>query len=161
MIVAPTSTLFADLIRLRQPQASISVKIPRESRLSLTASNGSVAIENVVGPINVRTENGPVTIGGAGSVIDVDTKNGPIAVSVVDTSMVPDIRISLIDGPIQLDVPENFKSDIQTRATFGPTDVASSIQPGPGTVSLRTVAGPIGVVQRSSDPLQSGRGGRP
>jgi hypothetical protein len=153
--VTPTSTLFSDLIRLRRPYESISVRIPRQAYLSLSTSNGAVDIEKVVGPINVRTENGPVTIGGAGSVVDVATQNGPIAIGVADTSMVPDIQVSLVDGPIQLSVPLKFKADIQTRVTFGPVDVASSIQPGPGTVNLKTFAGPIDVVQVSEPDTDS------
>jgi len=145
--VTPTTTLFSDLLHLRRPYESISVRVPRQARLSLTTSNGAVDIEKVVGPINVRTENGPVTIDGAGSVIDVETQNGPITIGVADTSRVPDIRVSLVDGPIQLSVPRNFKSNIQTRVTFGPVDVDSSIESGPGTVNLRTVAGPIEVVR--------------
>ena len=153
--VTPTSTLFSDLIHLRRPYESISVRIPRQAHLSLTTSNGAVDIEKVVGPISVRTENGPVIISGAGSVVDVESKNGPIEVAVADTSRVPDIRVSLVDGPIQLSVPPKFKADIQTRVTFGPVDVASSIQSGPGTVDLRTFAGPIEVVQGSEPDKDS------
>ena len=145
--VASTSTWFSDLMRLRQAYESISVRIPRQARFSLTTSNGALDIDDVVGPINVKTENGPVTIDDAGSVVDVDTKNGPITIGVADTSRVPDIRVSLVDGPIELRVPKDFKSDIQTRVTFGPVNVDSSIQSGPGTVDLRTVAGPIDVIQ--------------
>jgi len=145
--VTPTTTLFSDLMHLRRPYESLSVRVPRQSRLSLTTSNGAVDIDKVVGPILVRTKNGPVTIDGAGSVVDVETQNGPITIGVTDTSGTPDIRVSLIDGPIELDVPPSFKSDIQTRVTFGPVNVDSSIQSGPGTVNLRTVAGPIEVVR--------------
>ncbi|HET9342610.1 MAG TPA: hypothetical protein VFO25_06825 [Candidatus Eremiobacteraceae bacterium] len=144
--VTPTSTLVSDLMRLRQPYESISVRIPRQARFSLTTSNGAVEIDKVIGPINVKTDNGPVTVDDTGSVVDVDTQNGPIMIGVADASRVPDIRVSLLDGPIELRVPKNFKSDIQTHVTFGPVNVDSSIQSGPGTVNLRTVAGPIDVI---------------
>ena len=147
IVVDPTSTSFSDLIHLRRPQASIKLEIPRQIGFGLTTQNGVVEIERVVGPIAVRSENGPVSISGAGSVVDVDTQNGPISISVTDTSSVPDIRVSLVDGPIQLSVPPAFKSNVKTRVTFGPVDVDSSIQPGPGTVDLKAFAGPIDVVQ--------------
>ena len=145
--VDATSSWFSDLIHFRRAEAAISVQVPRQVSLSLTTHNGAVDIEKIVGPITVKTDNGPVIIRGAGSVVAVETQNGPISVAVADTSRVPDIRISLIDGPIELAVPRGFKSDIRTRVTFGPVNVDSSIQTGPGTVNLRTVAGPIDVVQ--------------
>lgn len=147
LTVDPTSTMISDLIHFRRPQASIKVQVPRDISLNLTTHNGAVEIEKIVGPIDVKTDNGPVSISGAGSVVAVETQNGPISVGVADTSKVPDIRISLVDGPIELDVPRDFKSDIQTRVTFGPVNVDSSIPTGPGTVNLRTVAGPIDVVR--------------
>ena len=148
--VDATSSWFSDVIHFRRAEASIRVQVPREVRLNLTAHNGAVEIEKIVGAIDVKTDNGPVDISGAGSVVHVDAQNGPISVTVADTSRVPDIRISLVDGPIELDVPRDFKSEIETRVTFGPVNVDSSIRTGPGTVDLRTVAGPIDVEQDSA-----------
>jgi hypothetical protein len=135
---------FLDRI-FRRPQAVIEVRVPRQIRLSIATSNGPTEVKSVVGPISVTCENGPITIDGAGSLISVEAKNGSIFASVVDTGRQPNIRLKLIDGPVELEVPPNFRASIQTHHIFGPADVAASIQTGPGTVSLSTVAGPIDV----------------
>jgi hypothetical protein len=148
VIISPNSKRsFIDSILFRVPQTIIEVRIPREVSLFIATSNGPTDVKGVIGPIRITSENGPITISHAGSVINVDSQNGPIFASVVDMGRQPNIRLSLIDGPVELDVPPNFRADIQTRHVFGPTDVASSIHSGPGTVSLSNVAGPIDVVQ--------------
>lgn len=135
---------FLDRI-LQRPQANIEVRVPRQIRLSIATTNGATDVKSVIGSISVTCENGPITIDGAGSLIDVEAQNGPIFASVVDTGRQPDIRIRVIDGPVELEVPPNFRAGIQTHHIFGPVDVAPSIRTGPGTVSLSTVAGPIDV----------------
>jgi hypothetical protein len=146
--ISPDARLsFVDWATMQRPQVSIDLRVPRTVGLTVAMSNGSLVIGNVVGPIRTNIENGAIEIDGAGSVISAHSRNGSILAGVAVVNAVPDIRLSLTDGPIELDVPASFHSGVKTHHLFGPVDIAPNVEPGQGSIFMSSVAGPIDIAR--------------
>ena len=60
--------------------ASLRLKVPRTSSLSLEAHNGGVSIEDVTGELAFDTTNGGVRLSGVGGDVRGETTNGGVRI---------------------------------------------------------------------------------
>jgi hypothetical protein len=60
--------------------ASVDLKVPSRSNLSLTTRNGSITTEGIQGEVTARSSNGNVGIHDAAGKLDVQTSNGSIEI---------------------------------------------------------------------------------
>jgi DUF4097 and DUF4098 domain-containing protein YvlB len=63
--------------------ASIDLKVPPASSLSLTTSNGELVSKGVQGEITARSSNGQIEVDGARAKLDLETSNGEVKVDAI------------------------------------------------------------------------------
>jgi hypothetical protein len=112
------------------------VRAPRQAALDLEAHNGPIGLRRVTGRITARATNGPISLRDCNGEIDVETRNGPVdwvggggnvrvrlqngplSVKLTGTrweggTFEGDTR----NGPLSLDVPENYASGVRVDAS--------------------------------------------
>jgi hypothetical protein len=138
---APQPQKGKDFIGIGNPQgASVSfiVSVPRTVKLTANTGDGSIALDEVKGTIdlrsgdgsirgtgldgevNVRTEDGSVHLEGTLAALQAETGDGSIVIEAGDGSaMKGDWDISTGDGSIVFRVPDGFNADIDATSRDG------------------------------------------
>ncbi len=117
-----------------QISVSLELKVPSQTVLDLSSSNGRILVKQVAGPIKAKTSNGGVAIESASSLVDVRTSNG-------------EIKLSQCVGPIQLST-SNGRVELEQCELQGDNEIRSSN----GGLSLQlTNAQPISVEMTTSN----------
>lgn len=100
------------------------VRVPRRSNLRLSAHNGPVGVENVVGHLDLRTQNGPISIQETGGQVVARAQNGPLHVVLGGTSWEgAGLDAETQNGPIHLEIPEGYDARLETGTVHGPMDI--------------------------------------
>jgi hypothetical protein len=82
--------------------------------VKVRAINGPVALKDCTGLVDAHTTNGPISLRGSGGDVRLVAQNGPIALSLTgDLWNGPKLDARTINGPVSLDVSENFRSGIR------------------------------------------------
>jgi hypothetical protein len=117
--------------------ASFTITAPESVELSLSTTNGDVAVQSVVGDISATTTNGNVTLTGTAGTADVSTTNGQLDVKVhsgplyggttngaVDCDLAAlspteDVRLATTNGKVTLFLPEDVSAVLDATNTNG------------------------------------------
>jgi hypothetical protein len=117
--------------------ASFTITAPDSTNLSLSTTNGDVAVASMVGDINASTTNGNVELTGTSGTASVSTTNGKLTVSVhhgplygatsngaVDCDVAAlgpaeDIGLATTNGKVTLLLPEDISAVIEATNTNG------------------------------------------
>jgi DUF4097 and DUF4098 domain-containing protein YvlB len=108
------------------------VQAPSDAVLNLESKNGPIEVRGINGSVKVRATNGPVAVSDCGGFVDAQTKNGPIAFSgdrgdvrlhaengpiavrfAAETWNGPQLEARTVNGPLAVNVPENFRSGVR------------------------------------------------
>jgi len=99
---------------------SYEIWVPNQSNLEISANNGSISIETVVGKIQFRTLNGSVHLAQVGGDVDGTTTNGSLHVDLAGSSWTGrGLNATTTNGSIQLNVPENYSANVETSTVNG------------------------------------------
>lgn len=143
---------------------SYEVWVPNAANLDMKANNGSISVDNVGGQIRFHTLNGSVHLSGTQGDVDGTTTNGSLTIDVVgDQWRGNGLRAETTNGSVNLNLPENFSSQIQASTVNGrvridfPVTVSGEIgktvsfQLGHGgpLIEARTVNGSVHIARRS------------
>ena len=157
--------VWPDGVAYMQEGASITVKAPVRSGLTLETSNGAIAatavtgtvkartsngrimIQNVGGDVSVRTSNGAVTIGGAVAAVAAKTSNGAVVVTMGDNAIGP-CNITTSNGAVKLSIGPGMSG-------------SATISTGNGGITLSGRAFEKQTVNKSSASIEFGAAGGP
>ena len=156
----------------------LDVTVSSQTDLVLESVNGNIDINNVKGDLTINTVNGNLTAHGQfvkvkcstvnGQIecdgilgdVDVSTVNGGVRALLDESNKVCNIKISTLNGGIDLDVPEGFSAKVDASTLNGsvsaniPVTVKGNIKrnklkgtigSGEGTVKLNTLNGSINI----------------
>jgi len=87
-----------DSFRNGETDTALVITLPVNSRVSVEAFNGSVAINNVAGSVDVETVNGSVEVAGTRGFLAIETVNG--SVNALDVG--GDVEAETVNGSIHL-----------------------------------------------------------
>jgi len=136
--------LWPDGASYPQEGASITVKAPVRTRLTLETSNGAIDATAVTGAVRARTGNGKVSIKDVGGAVDVRTSNGGVAVSGAAAA----VTVETSNGAVTVTMADNASGPWDVSTSSG--GVKLSIGPGmAGTATMKTSNGGITLSGRS------------
>lgn len=99
---------------------SYQVLVPKSTNLKLTAHNGGVSINNVVGNLEFETKNGGVALKRVGGNVKGFTKNGGVSVKLDGNKFNGSgLDVETKNGGISLSMPSNYSADIETGTVNG------------------------------------------
>ena len=143
---------------------SYEIWVPNSSNLSLTANNGSIAVEMVSGQIRFKTQNGSVHLTAVAGDVDGSTTNGSVNIDLVGNGWKGNgLHAETTNGSVRLTLPENFSAQVQASTVNGslkvdfPVTVSGEIgkkmsfQLGSGgpLIEAKTVNGSIRIIKRA------------
>jgi hypothetical protein len=85
--------------------------------LTAVNSSGPLKLSNVDGKIDARVHQGPLGFSGHGGDVRLSTEGGPMKIAFGQNQWTRGRLTASSDGPIKLDVPENYKSAVELRLT--------------------------------------------
>lgn len=103
-------------------QASVSFEVfaPRDTDLTLLATNGPVNIHGIDGRIRVTATNGPVFAGGVSGDVEVTATNGPVEIDLGGSAWRgAGLKVSAQNGPITLRVPRDYSARLAAATDNG------------------------------------------
>jgi len=125
-------------VEYSQEGASITVKAPVRTGLTLKTSNGEIKATAVTGAVRARTGNGKISIKDVGGAVDVRTSNGGVAVSGAAAAVTADTS----NGFVTVTMADNAAGPCIISTSNG--GVKLSIGPGmSGTATMKTSNGGI------------------
>jgi DUF4097 and DUF4098 domain-containing protein YvlB len=112
----------------RRSRSSWSVEfdimVPRKSALDIETHNGPIGVTHVTGRIDVRAVNGPIKLTGVGGDVRGRTSNGPMIVELEGKTWEgAGLDAVTTNGPVTLEVPEDYSAELETGTTNGPMRV--------------------------------------
>ncbi len=139
----------------------LDVTTPRETDLVLGSVNGNIVIKNIKGDLTTKTVNGNLTTHGQfgkvrastvngtikcdtiSSDADVSTVNGSVKARLDESNNVCNIKISTVNGGIDLDVSDGLSAKVDASVLNGSVhcDVPITVQ---GKISRKKLKGTIG-----------------
>lgn len=120
-------------------QASVSFEVfaPRDTDLTLVATNGPVGVHGMSGRIRVEATNGPISAHDLSGDVELAATNGPVEVDLGGSGWRgPGLSVSAQNGPITLSVPRDYsarlaaKTDLATISADGVRYAETSRQRG-------------------------------
>ncbi len=148
-----------------QEGASITVKAPVRTGLTLETSNGEINATAVTGTVKARTGNGKISINTVGGAVDARTSNGGVVISSAMAAVTADTS----NGVVTVTMGDNATGPCNISTSNG--GVKLSIGPGmSGTATMKTSNGSITVggqpfdkqtLNKSSASVEFGAAGGP
>ena len=142
-------------------EASVALKVPAGSTLSLTtrngevhsvgilgdivarSSNGEIEVEGGRGKLELRTSNGAIEVAADEAVVDAETSNGNV--SFAGTLARGGHKLETSNGAIELRLPASAAFQFEARTSNGSvTNHFAGLQPRSGKVGSRRLAGQVG-----------------
>jgi hypothetical protein len=146
--------------------ASVALKVPAESSLSLTTRNGEIHAQGVRGDITGRTSNGEIEVAGGHGKLDLLTSNGAIEIEAEDATVAAETsngnvsfagslargghKLETSNGGIELKLPASaaFQFDAST-SNGSVANRFQGLQPKGGKPGSRRLAGLVGQAEAS------------
>jgi Toastrack DUF4097 len=157
-------------------KVDMTVSIPRNISVEAMCVMGPIVARDLVGKSSLRTVHGSLKLTGGKGELYLKTLNGPLTIEDAQhdalvarsingpvkagfRSVVSDVKISTVNGPIRVTLPESSSIELKAASTSGPVKVSSaltaemkslnrysgSLGNGQHQMSLKTLAGPISV----------------
>ncbi len=99
---------------------SFRVSVPRQTDLSLNASNGGITIEGVAGNIQFATMNGGVRLRDLAGWVHGRTTNGGLTVTLAGQQWDGmGLDVETTNGGVNLAIPEGYSAELETRTVNG------------------------------------------
>ncbi|HWR16769.1 MAG TPA: hypothetical protein VN577_18225 [Terriglobales bacterium] len=111
--------------------ASLIIRVPANSTVNVSATNGPlaarevsgtftldtvngpIAVRNVSGKVNAKAKNGPISFVGDGGDLSLDAQNGPIAIELKSQAWSGGkLDANAKNGPISLNIPKGYQSGV-------------------------------------------------
>jgi DUF4097 and DUF4098 domain-containing protein YvlB len=141
--------------------ASVELKVPAHSILSLTTQNGAITTEGVDRDITARSSNGEIEVLGAGGKLDLQTSNGAIEIEAEQATVTAETsngnvafagslakgshELVTSNGGIDLRLPATAQFQFEARTSNGTvTNRFPGLQPRSGKAGSHRLAGRIG-----------------
>lgn len=103
---------------------SYEIYAPTRTDLRLTSVNGPIAVEDMVSRMQLDVQNGPLSLQHLGGDVRARAQNGPLHVELSGTRWEgTGLDASTSNGPIVLEVPENYNAELETGTVNGPMEV--------------------------------------
>jgi hypothetical protein len=96
-------------------------------KLKLRSHNGPVSIKHCSGQVSGETQNGPVSYSGKSGNVDLATVNGPVSLHLESAQWDGALTARTDNGPLSLNLPENFETAFLVEGGMGPMSCSSSI----------------------------------
>jgi hypothetical protein len=141
--------------------ASVALKVPADSTLSLTTRNGAITTEGIRREITARSTNGEIEVGGARGRLDLQTSNGAIEIEADEAVVAAETsngnvafvgslargshKLETSNGGIDLKLPATARFQFEARTSNGSvTNRFPGLQPRSGKAGSRQLAGLVG-----------------
>ncbi len=119
-----------------------TLRVPRQTRLGLSTTNGSINIENIAGSVTAESTNGGIEGAGLTGGVKASTTNGSIHVAVADLAA-DGVALETTNGGITLAMPGDAKGTLSARVVNGGIKVAPEVRIEKSESSRRRVEGTI------------------
>ena len=104
----------------RGASVSFEIRAPRGTDLHIRAVNGSVAIAEIAGELDVATTNGRITLGEVTDTVAARSTNGAIDVTLSAQPFVGEsLDVATTNGAITLNIRERFSAQLDVRTVNG------------------------------------------
>jgi len=95
-----------------------TLTMPSQSRLDkISAVNGGIQIENVIGDVEANSVNGPVTATGLAGKVELSSVNGPVKGSFAEVKKA--ISLKSVNGSVTVTVPPEANADVSAKTLNG------------------------------------------
>jgi DUF4097 and DUF4098 domain-containing protein YvlB len=138
---------------------SFDIRLPGNSSLNVSTTNGNVTSGDVVGPVEMRTCNGNVRCSNVAQNVKANTTNGNIDISCSpNADSIKTVQAKTINGGIKFKSPKDYSASVEAGTLNGAvhTDIPISVKGklkrnrlngviggGTGTLNLSTINGAI------------------
>lgn len=100
--------------------ASYELQVPRNAKLTVDATNGGIAIEDVRGSIDAATTNGGLSLYDVSGDVRGRAVNGGVIVELSgDRWQGPGLDVRTTNGGVRVSLPSNFSGELDARAING------------------------------------------
>lgn len=124
-----------------ESQVNFDVRVPRSLVLEISTVNGRVTTQDVGGELDLSTVNGAVRVIGSAGSVNASTVNGSIKVELFEVDPSARMKLSTVNGGIELKVPEGAGFDVKATTTNG--RVKSDLPILMGEMSRERIVGQI------------------
>jgi hypothetical protein len=142
---------------------SYRLQVPTQTPLSLTTTNGGLAIDNVNSRLELKTTNGGLKLSRIAGDVEGRTTNGGIDVSLDGTAWQGNgLNLETTNGGVHLTVPDNYNAHLETGTTNGRVSIdfpvsvqgtmgrslSTDLGSGGATIRVRTSNGGVKISRR-------------
>lgn len=142
---------------------SYEVSVPEDQALVLSSVNGSIALQNVRGGTDARTQNGSIALTDVAGTVKGRTQNGSVSVSLQGASWNGEgLDLQTTNGSVRLTVPDGFAAHLETSTRNGRVSVdfpitgeidrrhvTADLNGGGAPVKVTTVNGSVSIKRRT------------
>src|SRR3954467_4509392 len=138
--------------------ASVALKVPAESNLSMTTRNGEIHTDGIRGDIVARSSNGEIEVDGGRGKLDLHTSNGAIEIDADEAAVAAETsngnvsfagtlargshKLETSNGAIELKLPASAAFQFEAQTSNGSvTNRFAGLQPRSGKAGSRRLAG--------------------
>jgi DUF4097 and DUF4098 domain-containing protein YvlB len=131
--------------RDRNWSVSYELEVPRDAEMTVSATNGGIAVRDVGGRIDLRTVNGGLALEDVSGDIRGETTNGGVQLRMSgDSWKGPGLDVRTTNGGIQLALPPTLSAELDVRAVNGGLQVDYPVTVSGLISSRREIRGTIG-----------------
>jgi hypothetical protein len=142
---------------------SYRLQVPTQTPLSLTTTNGGLAIDNVKSRLELKTTNGGLKLSRIAGDVEGRTTNGGIDVALDGTAWQGNgLNLETTNGGVHLTVPDNYNAHLETGTTNGRVSIdfpvsvqgtmdrslSTDLGSGGATIRVRTSNGGVKISRR-------------
>ena len=142
---------------------SFRIQAPQSTDLNLTSSNGSLAVSDLRGRMQLRTSNGSISLMDVGGDLTADTSNGSVNASLSGSKWDGQgLDISTSNGSVRLSLPESYNAHLVAGTSNGSInvgfpitvsgrlnrDIDTNLGSGGPTIRVRTSNGSVSLQRR-------------
>ena len=129
----------------------VEIEAPRELPMTLTTSNGGIALEGTTGRARFDTQNGGVALRDVAGDVQGRTVNGGVSIALQGTQWQgAGLDVETTNGGVRMELPANYNAELHTETHNGGIDIDFPV----------TVSGRLSDMRRRID-TRIGSGGAP
>lgn len=124
--------------------ASLEIRVPAGSTLSVTAGSAPITISGITGSVEAVGQSGPVTVQGNARRVEVVAQSGPVTIE----GQVETLDVTAMSGPVR--VSADVRQIATIEALSGPVDVLGSV----GEARINAMSGNVRVTNASGGRVE-------